>query len=201
MLAISSRKSVPPSASSKQPTRSALRVGERALHVAEQLALEDALGQPAGVDRARAACSRAASRVQPAGDDLLAGAVLAGDEHVRVRRGRPARSAGAPAASRATRRSVGGSSCSREQRVLASSRWVRRSARPSSTWVRSVASSRALSHGFCDVVARAAAHRLDRALDAAPGGHHHAPAAWRRARGAARADRGPPCPRWCRACS
>ena len=50
MLPISSRNSVPPSASSKRPMRSVSRVGEGALHVAEQLALEDALGEPAQVD-------------------------------------------------------------------------------------------------------------------------------------------------------
>ena len=64
-LAISSRNSVPPSASSKRPTRSALGVGERALHVAEQFALEDALRESAGVhrDQRRAARSETACSV------------------------------------------------------------------------------------------------------------------------------------------
>ena len=63
-----------------------LRVGERALHVAEQLALEHALREPAHVHGDERLAGARARRVQPARDELLAGAVLAGDEHVRVRR-------------------------------------------------------------------------------------------------------------------
>ena len=63
-----------------------LGVGERAADVSEQLALEDAFGESAGVDRDERPVGARRSRVQPAGDDFLAGAVLAGDEHVGVGR-------------------------------------------------------------------------------------------------------------------
>ena len=83
----------------------ALGVGERALHVAEQLALEHALGEAAGVDGDHAAASaRARDGVQRPRDDPLAGAVLAGDQHVGVRRPDARDQLRAPAASPATRR-------------------------------------------------------------------------------------------------
>ncbi|MEI2659906.1 MAG: hypothetical protein V9G11_08225 [Bifidobacterium adolescentis] len=50
MLPISSRNSVPLSASSKRPARSALASVNAPLHVAEELALEHALGEAAHVD-------------------------------------------------------------------------------------------------------------------------------------------------------
>ena len=61
------------------------RVGECAFHVAEDLALEGAFGQAAGVDGHQRHARARRSGVQQLGDDLLAGAVLAGDEHVGVR--------------------------------------------------------------------------------------------------------------------
>ena len=76
----------------------ALGVGERALHVAEQLAFEDALGQAAGVDRDQRARGAQRDRVQRLRDQSLAGAVLAGDEDVGVGRARRARSRRAPGA-------------------------------------------------------------------------------------------------------
>ena len=62
-----------------------LGISEGALGVTEQLALEHAIRKSAEVDRhhrARCPCGR---RVEPRGDDLLAGAVFAGDQRVRVR--------------------------------------------------------------------------------------------------------------------
>ena len=103
-LPISSRNSVPPSASSKRPMRSVLRVGEGALHVAEHLALEHALGEPAHVHRDQRPRGPGRGGVDPLRHDLLAGAVLAGDQHVGVGRRRRARSAAGPAASPPTRR-------------------------------------------------------------------------------------------------
>ena len=61
-----------------------LGVGEGALHVAEELALEDALGEPAGVHGQERLRRAGGDGVQRGGDRALAGAVLAGDEHVRV---------------------------------------------------------------------------------------------------------------------
>ena len=71
-LPISSRKSVPPSASSKRPTRSARASVNAPLHVAEELALEDALGDAAGVDRHEGLARARRGRVERARDDALA---------------------------------------------------------------------------------------------------------------------------------
>ena len=63
----SSRKSVPRSAASKRPSRSADGAGERALHVAEELALEQPLGERRAVDldeRARG-CARSPRGAPP----------------------------------------------------------------------------------------------------------------------------------------
>ena len=51
MSPISSRKIVPPWASAKRPSRVADRARERAAHVAEQLGLEQLLGDRAAVHR------------------------------------------------------------------------------------------------------------------------------------------------------
>ena len=85
-LPISSRKSVPPWASSKRPTRSARASVNAPAHVAEELALEDALRDAAGVQRHEGPGRALRGRVQGARDDALAAAVLAGDEHVGVGR-------------------------------------------------------------------------------------------------------------------
>ena len=60
------------------------RVGKCAFHVAEDFALEGALRQSAGVDGDQRHARARRSGVQQLGDNLLAGAVLAGDEHVGV---------------------------------------------------------------------------------------------------------------------
>ena len=81
---------MPPSACSKRPRRSALRAGERAALVAEQLGLEQVLRDRRGVDRDERPGRARAVPVQRARDELLAGARLAGDEHRRVRLRQPA---------------------------------------------------------------------------------------------------------------
>ena len=88
MSPISSRKSVPPSASSNLPRRSRDRAGERALHVAEQLALDQLLGDRRAVHLDERPAAAAAQRVNRAGHQLLAGAVLAVDQHSAVGRRR-----------------------------------------------------------------------------------------------------------------
>ena len=71
----------------EQALAALLGVGERALRVAEQLALEQRLGHRRAVDRdERAVLARATALVERARDDLLAGAALAGDQHGRVGR-------------------------------------------------------------------------------------------------------------------
>ena len=72
---------MPPLAWTKRPVRCDLRVGERAARVAEELALEERVGNGRAVDRDEGAVLAAAAHVDRAGDELLAGAALAVDEH------------------------------------------------------------------------------------------------------------------------
>ena len=88
-FAISSRNSVPLSASSKRPDAVHLGVRERALHVSEQFAFENAFGESAGVDGDQRLGGSLGYRVQRPGDHLFAGAGLAGDQHVGVGRTDP----------------------------------------------------------------------------------------------------------------
>ncbi len=72
---------MPPLASSKSPRRSLHGVGEGALLVPEELALEQVLRDGAAVDRDERAAAAAAAPVNRARDELFADAALAGDEH------------------------------------------------------------------------------------------------------------------------
>ena len=63
-----------------------LGVGERPLHVAEQLTLEQSVGNPAHVHRDERAVRAGRGGVQPTRHDLLASAVLSQHQHVRIRR-------------------------------------------------------------------------------------------------------------------
>ena len=85
---ISSRNTVPPVACSNIPFVSATGAGERAAHVAEELRLEQRLGDRAAVDRHERPRRAPAVRVDRPRDELLAGAALADDEHGRRRRRR-----------------------------------------------------------------------------------------------------------------
>jgi hypothetical protein len=60
--------------------------GEGAFHVAEQLALQQRLGDRRAVDRHERRLRAAAAAVDRARDQVLAGAALAGDQHVRRQR-------------------------------------------------------------------------------------------------------------------
>ena len=62
----------------------AIGAGEAALDVAEQLRLEQRLGQAGAVDRDEGSRGAGPLRLNRAGDELLADAALAGDEHLRV---------------------------------------------------------------------------------------------------------------------
>ena len=64
--------------------------GEGALLVAEELALDQPLGDRGAVDRDQRPGGAPAVRVDRAGDELLAGPALAGDEHGGVGRRHPA---------------------------------------------------------------------------------------------------------------
>ena len=82
----SSRKTVPPCAASSRPTRRLSRAGERALLVAEELALEQRGRERRAVD-AHERPLAARQLVQRLGQHLLADAGLAEDEHVDARLG------------------------------------------------------------------------------------------------------------------
>ena len=71
---------MPPSASAKRPFLLAGGAGEGALDVAEQLGLEQALGDRRAVDLDQRPLALGAAGVDGAGDQLLAGAGLAGDQ-------------------------------------------------------------------------------------------------------------------------
>ena len=79
---------MPPSASSNLPRRSVDRVGEGAPHVAEQLALEQRLGQRRAVHPDERSVATGAREVDLLGEQLLARAALAQQQHRRVGRGR-----------------------------------------------------------------------------------------------------------------
>ena len=72
---------MPPWAAWKRPTRVATAPVKAPLHVAEQLGLEEGLGDGAAVDRDERALRARRAAVDLPRDDLLAGAGLAGDEH------------------------------------------------------------------------------------------------------------------------
>ena len=81
MSPISSRNSVPPSASSKRPFFRASRAGERALLVAEQLRLDQAVGQRRAADLDERLLRAQRVVVDRVRDQLLAGARLAANQH------------------------------------------------------------------------------------------------------------------------
>ena len=72
---------VPPSASSKRPVRAIDRAGERALLVAEELALDKARRKGRAVDFDQWLVLAMAGRMDGPGDELLAGAGFARNEH------------------------------------------------------------------------------------------------------------------------
>ena len=139
---------MPPSASSKRPTRSVFASVNAPFTWPNSSLSNTPSERPPSVHRDERPRRARRDRVEPPRDDLLAGAVLAGDQHVGVRRRDALDQLRAPAASPATRRSARAGRRGAAARFSASSRRLRRSARPSSTCVRSVASRRALSHGF-----------------------------------------------------
>ena len=78
---------MPPCAASNTPGLRFDRAGERAAHVAEQLALEQRVDDRRAVDRDERLGAARAGLMKGAGRELLAGAGLAADQHhLRVRR-------------------------------------------------------------------------------------------------------------------
>ena len=78
---ISSRNRVPPCASSNAPGVARVRAGEGALLVAEQLALDQGRRDRAAVHHHKRPLAARAELVERVGQQLLARAALAGDEH------------------------------------------------------------------------------------------------------------------------
>ena len=106
MSPISSRKSVPPSAALELPSRARGGAGERALLVAEELALEQARRQRRAVHRDERPVARASCRWIARATSSLPVPVSPSDEHGDVASPRPARSCRRRAASpRSCRRS------------------------------------------------------------------------------------------------
>ena len=171
MLAISSRKSVPPSASSKRPTRSVLASVNAPLTWPNSSLSKTPSESPPVFTVTSGRAERGETRVQRLRHHALAGAVLAGDEHVGVGR--------SDARDHLQHRPHGGGfgdqlgevGRARSARFSASSRWPRRSAWPSSICVLRMAEQARVVPGLLDEVARAAAHGLHRQVHAAPGGH------------------------------
>ena len=80
----SSRKTVPFGAISSEPGLVAVRAGEAAAHVAEELRLEQRVGQAGAVERDERRGRARAAVVNQTRDDFLADAGLAGDQHLGV---------------------------------------------------------------------------------------------------------------------
>ena len=148
-FAISSRKSVPPSASSKRPARSTFASVKAPLTWPNSSLSKTPSESPPAFTVTSGRAARGRHRVQGRGDRPLAGAVLAGDQHVRVRGPHALDQLQHRAHRLASRRSAAAGSrrAARCSRPPAAGRGAARA--PAPTCVRSVASSRALSHGFC----------------------------------------------------
>ena len=125
---------MPPSARLEQPALLHARVGERAALVAEQLALEQLLGQRRAGDVHERPRRAVAGVVNHLRDEVLAGAALAGEQHRRRRAGRdlgdqvpqtrssPARRRRSAAGCTAAPRSLRNCRTSRRSRVVSSAR-------------------------------------------------------------------------------
>jgi hypothetical protein len=147
-----------------------LGVGEGALVVAEQLALEHAFGEPAEVHGHEGAAGTRRGRVQPAGDDLLAGAVLPGDQGVGVGRADPLHQA-EYGEHRGGGRDQLGRAVAAQRAVLALESLARADGASQLDLRTQLLQQPGVVPRFFDVVARAAAHRFDGAFDRSPGGH------------------------------
>ncbi len=148
------------------------RIGERALHVAEHLALEQTLGEPAEIDRHQRPGRARRGGVQPLGHDFLAGPVLAADEDVRIG-GRHAVHELEDRPHRGGLRDQLGRAVPAQQPILA----LQPARAPERAAELDLGPQRRQQPGvvprLLDEVASATPHRLHRLLDAAPGGHHH----------------------------
>ena len=148
------------------------RVGEGALHVAEELALEDALGEPSRVHGEEGARSAGRGRVQEAGDEALPGAVLARDEDGGVG-GADALDQVQDGLHRPGLGHEGGKPFPAKQGVLGLEPKRPAHGRGELQLGTQRGQQPDVLPGLLDEVLRPPAHRLDRQLDAPPGGHDH----------------------------
>ena len=91
MSPISSRNRVPPCASSNLPGRELVAPGERAFHVAEQFALDQRLGNRRAVEGHEALPGACAAGVDLLGQQILARAAFAQQQHGQIGLGDPRR--------------------------------------------------------------------------------------------------------------
>ena len=146
------------------------RVGKRAAHVAEQLALEHRFGDAARVHRHHRARRARRQRVNGLGDEPFARAVLACNQHVRVRRRRPLDELDDGLHRRRSRNQRRRAVEAQARRALELPPAAQRAAQldlRSDNREQPRVVPRLLHE-----VARAAAHRLDRDIDARPRGQH-----------------------------
>ena len=171
-FAISSRKSVPPSASSKRPTRSALASVKAPFTWPNSSLSKTPSESPPAFTVKSGLPAREETACSAAEHAALAAAVLAGDQHVRV--GRP--DALDQLEHRPHRLGLGDQQRAARRRAAPGSR-PRGAARgaapaPSSTWVLRIETSRSLSHGFCTKSRAPRRIASTASVHAAPGGHH-----------------------------
>ena len=165
----SSSSTVPPSASRKMPEPRRDRAGERAALVAEELRLDERLGDRAAVDDEERLVAPVARLVDRARDALLAGAALARDEH---------RGPGAGDALRQLEDAAHRLGAEDDLAPAARARACARSVSFSATMARfsrafwTSARSSLVGERLRDEVVGAALHRVDGRLDAAVRGHH-----------------------------
>ncbi len=144
------------------------RIGERALDVSEELALEDSLRDSAGVQRHERPRGAARRGVESARDHALPGPVLPDDQHVRVGGADPRRSSRGPGASPATRAIISGLAVLPQDPVLRLQA-LPAAQRPSERDLRAQRRQQPrVVPRLLDEVARAAPHRLDGEVDAFP---------------------------------
>ena len=160
MSAISSRKIVPLSACSNLPICSLGGAGERALLVAEELRLDQLVGDRRAVHLHEGAVAAQALAVHGPRHQLLADPALAPDEHRGVGRRRLARWPRAPRPGRRCRRR----SDDGAPGPCGTTRFSVRSRRESSA-LRTSTSRRSVDERLLDDVEGAEAGRLDRGLD------------------------------------
>ena len=140
--------------------------------MAEHLRLEHRLRDAAHVDLDEACLGTPGGIVQQARDDALAGAVLAEDQHVRIRRSDPCK-----AFKQASHgwclgdETFGGRTA--QQDVLGLQALATTTRATERTLVAEHAHQARVVPGLFDEIAGTATHRLDGDIDRAPGRHHH----------------------------